>query len=56
MQKIKLSGKTCGVCNKGKLHAFKDEVSDGVHVDAYQCEFGHVSYSAAVMRKVEALL
>lgn len=46
-------GRICGVCNKGRLHAFKDEVSPGIYVDAYKCDFGHVSYSKEVMVKVE---
>ena len=53
---IKLEGKTCGVCNKGKLHAFRDEIAEGVYADAFKCDYGgHVSYSKSVMEKVEAL-
>jgi len=50
---MNLEGKTCGVCNKGKLRAFKDEVAKGVYVDAYKDEYGHVSYTKDVMQKVE---
>lgn len=52
---MNLEGKPCGVCGKGRLKGFKDEVADGIHVDAYQCEHGHVSYSREVMEKVEAM-
>ncbi len=52
---MNFEGKVCGICNKGRLHAFKDEVSPGVYVDAYKCEYGHVSYSKEVMEKVEAI-
>ena len=53
---MKFEGKICGVCNKSRLHAFKDEISPGVSVDAYKCEYGHVSYPKEVMQTVEALL
>ncbi|MBI5636041.1 AbrB/MazE/SpoVT family DNA-binding domain-containing protein [Candidatus Micrarchaeota archaeon] len=53
---MNLEGKTCGVCNKGKLRAFQDEVVPGVYVDAFKCsEYGHVSYSKEVMKHVENL-
>ncbi len=53
---MNLEGKTCGVCNKGKLRAFQDEVVEGVYVDAYKCsEFSHVSYTKEVMKHVESL-
>ncbi|MBI3588192.1 AbrB/MazE/SpoVT family DNA-binding domain-containing protein [Candidatus Micrarchaeota archaeon] len=53
---MNLEGKTCGVCDKGRLHRFTDEISKGVHVDAYKCDYaGHVSYDRNVMEKVEAL-
>ncbi len=52
---MNLEGKVCGVCNKGRLHAFKDEVVEGVYVDAYRCDYGHASYTASVMKKVESL-
>ena|SRR3989344_5067348 len=55
MIKMNMEGKICGICNKGKLHAFKDEVSAGVYVDAFKCEYGHVSYTQEVMEKVEAM-
>ncbi|PIN95917.1 hypothetical protein COX86_04270 [Candidatus Micrarchaeota archaeon CG_4_10_14_0_2_um_filter_60_11] len=52
---MNLEGKTCGVCNKGKLKKFQERIAEGVYVDAYKCEHGHVSYSEEVMRRVEAL-
>ena len=52
---MNFEGKTCGACNKGKLHAFKDEIAEGVYVDAYKCDYGHVSYSKEVMEKIEKL-
>jgi|GEM_PF-1164458 len=54
---MNFEGKTCGICDKGKLHSFRDEVSDGIYVEAYKCDNGgHVSYSREVAAKVEALL
>ena len=52
---MSFEGKICGVCNKGKLNAFKQEVSAGVYVDAYRCDTGHISYAKAVMEKLEAM-
>lgn len=52
---VDLEGKTCGMCEKGTLKAFKDEVTKGVYVDAFKCENGHVLYSREVMAKVEAI-
>ncbi|MFH1200552.1 MAG: AbrB/MazE/SpoVT family DNA-binding domain-containing protein [Candidatus Micrarchaeota archaeon] len=52
---MKFNGKLCGVCNKGRLHAFKDELSPGVYADAFKCDYGHVSYGREVMAKVEAI-
>ena len=49
-----LEERPCGLCGK-KMRAFKDEAVPGVHVDAYRCSNGHVSYPAEVMRHVEAL-
>ncbi len=48
-------GKVCGICNKGRLHAFRDEVTPGVYVDAYKDEYGHVSYTSEVMSAVERI-
>ncbi|MDO8339609.1 MAG: AbrB/MazE/SpoVT family DNA-binding domain-containing protein [Candidatus Burarchaeum sp.] len=52
-----MEGKLCGICDKGRLHAYKDEITDGIYVDAYKCDFDpdHVSYTAEVMHKVEAI-
>lgn len=50
------TGTTCGICNKGKLHPVKDEVSRGIYVDGYRCDrCGEISYSREVMQKVEAM-
>lgn len=46
-------GKIRGACNKGKLHAFKHEIAEGVYVDAYKCDYAHVSYEKEVMEKIE---
>ena len=51
---MKFEGKPCGICGT-KLSSFTEEISEGVYVDAYKCQKGHVSYSEEVMRKVEAL-
>lgn len=48
--------KICGICNKSRLHAFKEQVSPGVYVDAYKCGYGHISYTREVMQKIEALI
>jgi AbrB family looped-hinge helix DNA binding protein len=47
--------KTCGICNESRLHAFKEQVSPGVYVDAYKCGNGHISYTREVMQTIEAL-
>jgi len=47
--------KMCGICNESKLHAFKEQVSPGIYVDAYRCDNGHISYTREVMQKIEAL-
>lgn len=52
---MNLEGKICGICDKGRLHAFKDEVVKGVYVDAFKCDYGHVCYTYDVMKKIEAL-
>ncbi|MBI5035949.1 AbrB/MazE/SpoVT family DNA-binding domain-containing protein [Candidatus Micrarchaeota archaeon] len=52
---MKFEGKTCGVCNKGTLKAFKDEIAEGVYVDGYKDEYGHVAYSKEVMAMVEKI-
>ncbi len=52
---MSFEGKKCGVCNKGTLHAYKDEVAAGVHVDAYKDEHGHIAYTEEVMRTVEKI-
>ncbi len=46
--------KTCGVCNKAKLHRFQEQIAPGVYVDAYKCSNGHISYTREVMQKIEA--
>lgn len=49
-------GKTCGVCDKGKLRGFKDEVEKGIFVSAYKCsQCSEVAYSREVMQKVEVI-
>lgn len=55
-KKLDFEGKSCGVCDKGVLHKFSEEVSPGVFVDAYKCDYaGHVSYSEKVTKAIEAL-
>ncbi|MBI4360497.1 hypothetical protein HY572_01850 [Candidatus Micrarchaeota archaeon] len=51
---MKFKRKPCGICNT-PLHEFKDEVTEGIHVDAYRCKQGHASYSRSVMEKVESI-
>ena len=51
---MNFEGKVCGICNKGKLHGFKEEIAEGIYVDAYKCDRGHISYSKEVMEKIEA--
>ena len=49
-------GKTCGMCDKGKLYKIQDKVGEGVYVDAFKCRHcGEISYSEKVMKQVEAL-
>ena len=49
-------GKHCGVCGKGKLHKFTEEITPGVYADAYKCDYaGHVSYPEKVMKAIEAM-
>ena len=55
MKKMNFEGKICGVCNKGRLHAFKEEIEKGVYVDAYKCSGGHISHSEGVERKLGAI-
>ncbi len=53
---MELEGKICGMCNKGKMHKIKDEVEEGIFVDAYQCGLcNEITYTEKVMRKVEAM-
>jgi len=47
--------KTCGICNKAKLHKFQEQIAPGIYVDAYKCGNGHISYAREVMQKIEAL-
>jgi len=50
---VKFEGKICGICNESKLRSFRDEIAEGVYVDAYKCGKGHVSYSKEIMKKIE---
>jgi len=53
---MNFEGKKCGVCDKGRLHKFMEEISPGVLVEAFKCDYaGHISYSENVMRGIEAL-
>ncbi len=53
---MNFEGKICGMCNKGKLHKFQDEVERGIFVEAYRCnKCSEVAYSEEVMAKVEAM-
>ena len=53
---MNLESKTCGMCEKGKLHKIQDEAERGIFVEAYQCEKCHeIEYSEAIVRKLQAM-
>ncbi len=53
---MKLEGRTCGSCMKGKLHKTQDQVEPGIFVEAYQCNgCKEIEYTEAIMRKIEAM-
>lgn len=53
---MKFEGRVCVNCDKGKLRAYKDEVAEGIYVDAYKCDYcNQIIYSREVMSKVEAM-
>lgn len=53
---MSLEGRTCGDCNRGKLHSVQDQVQPGVFVDAYKCNLcKSIAYTEEVMKRVEAL-
>lgn len=51
-----IEGKLCPECQQGRFKPFKDEIVDGVFVDADRCSnCGVVYYSLPVAKRIEAL-
>jgi len=49
-------GKTCGICNKGKMHSIRDEITKGSYVEALKCDYCKaVSFTAENMKKIESM-
>jgi len=51
-----LEGKTCGMCEKGKLHRIQHEAEPGIFVEAFQCEAcREIEFTEAIVRKLQAM-